>query len=126
MKHRKMHCKSQFELLCSIIEETKCTNTLNLMQNVLRLSGTKRKKYRISKNMGFIFKTAAKVFLDPYKLIRKDEEHPEEERYNILGRVGKVLFVVCVFREENVVRMISARIAAVPEKERYYHGEDEL
>ena len=78
------------------------------------------------KKHGIHFKTAAKVFLDPYKLIRKDEEHPQEERYNILGKVGKVLFVVCIFREENVVRMISARIAAVPEKERYYHGEDEL
>ena len=121
-----MHCKSQFELLCSIIVETKCTNTLNLMQNVLRLSGTKRKKYRISKNMGFILRRQQKAFLNPYKLIRKAEEHPQKERYNIMGKVGKVLFVVCVFREENVVRMISARIAAVPEKERYYHGEDEL
>ena len=71
------------------------------------------------KKHGIHFKTAAKVFLDPYKLIRKDEEHQEEERYNILG---KVLFVVCVFREENTVRLISARIAAITEKERYNHG----
>ena len=77
------------------------------------------------KKHGIHFKTAAKIFLDPYKLIRKDEEHPEEERYNILGKVGKVLFVVCVFKEENIVRLISARIAAVPEKERYDRGEDE-
>ena len=75
---------------------------------------------------GIHFKTAAKVFLDPYKLIREDEEHPGEERYNILGKVGKVLFVVCAFKEENIVRMISARLAALPEKERYEHGEDEF
>ena len=76
------------------------------------------------KKHGIHFKTAAKIFLDPYKLIRKDEEHPEEERYNILGKVGKVLFVVCVFKEENIVRLISARVAAVPEKERYDRSED--
>ena len=31
---------------------------------------------------GIHFKTAAKVFLDPNKLIREDEEHPEELRYD--------------------------------------------
>lgn len=75
---------------------------------------------------GIHFKTAVKVFLDPYKLIREDEEHPGEERYNILGRVGKVLFLVCAFKDENTVRMISARLAAVPEIERYEYGEDEF
>ena len=75
---------------------------------------------------GIHFRTAAKVFLDPNKLIRDDSEHPEEERYDILGKVGKVLFVVCVFRTENIVRLISARVASVPEKERYEHGEDEF
>ena len=52
---------------------------------------------------GVHFKTAAKVFFDPYKMIRYDEEHSEEERYDILGKVGKVLFVVCTFRSENTV-----------------------
>ena len=74
---------------------------------------------------GIHFKTAVKVFLDPNKLIREDEEHPEELRYDILGKIGKVLFVVCAFKEENVVRMISARIATPMEKERYEHGEDD-
>ena len=75
---------------------------------------------------GIHFKTAVKVFLDPDKLIREDEEHPEELRFDILGRVGKVLFVVCAFREQNAVRMISARIATKPEKARYEHGEDDF
>ncbi len=75
---------------------------------------------------GIHFATAVKVFLDPDKLIREDEEHPEEERYNILGKVGRVLFVVCVFKEKRTVRMISARLAAVPERERYEYGEDEF
>ncbi len=64
---------------------------------------------------GIHFRTAVKVFLDPKKMIREDEEHPEELRYDILGRVGKVLFVVCAFRDRNVIRMISARLATAPE-----------
>ena len=74
---------------------------------------------------GIHFRTAAKVFLDPNKLIREDEEHPEELRYDILGRVGKILFVVCAFRDQNAIRMISARLATAPEKERYEYGEDD-
>ncbi len=75
---------------------------------------------------GIHFKTAAKVFLDPQKLIREDEEHPEELRYDILGKVGKILFVVCVFKQDHVVRLISARLATVPEKARYEYGEDDF
>ena len=74
---------------------------------------------------GIHFRTAAKVFLDPNKMIREDEEHPEELRYDILGRVGKTLFVVCAFRDRNVIRMISARLAIASEKARYEHGEDD-
>ena len=74
---------------------------------------------------GVHFRTAAKVFLDPNKLIREDEEHREELRYDILGKVGKILFVVCAFRDQNVIRMISARLATAPEKERYEYGEDD-
>ena len=36
---------------------------------------------------GIHFKTAAKVFLDPDKLIREDEEHLQEHRYDVLGKV---------------------------------------
>ena len=75
---------------------------------------------------GIHFKTAVKVFLDPNRLVREDEEHPEEQRYDILGRVGKILFVVCTLREYNTIRMISARIATKDEKERYEYGENEI
>ncbi len=74
---------------------------------------------------GVRFGTAAKVFLDPDKLIRRDYEHPGE-RYCILGRVGKILFVVCTFIDAETVRLISARLASIPEKERYKNGENRL
>ena len=72
---------------------------------------------------GIHFKTAVKVFLDADR-VEVPAEH--QLRFDILGRVGKVLFVVCAFREQNAVRMISARIAAKPEKARYEHGEDDF
>ena len=74
---------------------------------------------------GVRFETAAKVFFDPNKLIRLDEEHIEEERYDIIGKAGKILFVVCMIREGSVVRIISARKASIEEKRRYEHGEDD-
>ena len=75
---------------------------------------------------GIHFKTAIKVFLDPNRLIREDNEHPEELRYDVLGRVGKIIFVVCALPDQNVIRMISARLATSSEKARYEYGEDEI
>ena len=75
---------------------------------------------------GIHFKTAAKVFWDPNKMIREDHEHPSETRYDVLGKVGKILFVVCTFRNQNTIRLISARIATTAEKERYKYGEDDF
>ena len=75
---------------------------------------------------GVYFSTAARVFRDPNKLIRKDEEHTQEVRYDVLGKVGKVFFVVCTFKKGNVIRLISARQATAYEKEIYKYGEDPL
>ena len=75
------------------------------------------------KKHGIRFETASKVFADENKLIRSDEEHPWENRYDILGKVGKVLFVVCTFKKGDVVRIISARLATELEKARYEYGE---
>ncbi|MBR1599323.1 MAG: BrnT family toxin [Lachnospiraceae bacterium] len=82
---------------------------------------------KASKNFithGIRFETAIKVFADNNKLIRYDEEHPTEERYDVLGKVGKILFVVCTFRRDNVIRIISARLATKAEKERYEYGDN--
>ena len=72
---------------------------------------------------GIRSETVSKVFADENKLIRYDEEHPWEDRYDVLGKIGKVLFVVCTFRKGNVVHIISARCATASEKARYEHGE---
>ena len=73
---------------------------------------------------GIRFKTAAKVFFDPNKLIREDSSHSKEVRFNVLGRAGKILFVVCAFRQDSVIRIISARVATASEARRYRYGEN--
>ena len=60
---------------------------------------------------------------------KKTEENvvvPNNLRKITVGRVGKVLFVVCTLREKNTVRIISVRTASLPERERYEDGECEF
>ena len=72
------------------------------------------------KKHGLGFRTAAKVFLDPY-LIEFDDLHAAGElRFNAIGQVdGRVLFVTYAMRGD-VVRIISAR-GAEPHEKRKYH-----
>lgn len=68
---------------------------------------------------GINFTIAAKVFLDPNRLERYDEKHSRyEDRYNTIGLVDDILFVVYTERTNNI-RIISARIATKEEKEAY-------
>ena len=66
---------------------------------------------------GIDFKTAALVFNDDLRIEYLDEEHSyDEERYNTIGLVHDVLFVVYCDRENTFtqktdIRIISARLA---------------
>jgi uncharacterized DUF497 family protein len=69
--------------------------------------------------------TAALVFSDPMRLERRDDSEGNtagEERWQTLGLVNKVLFVVYTERGEKT-RIISARAANKAEK-RSYHAHD--
>ena len=99
---------------------------MNILISIIKtqfLNGMTKRQFPISKKHGIRFETASKVFADDNKLIRYDEEHPKEDRYDILGKVGKVLFVVCTFKKGNIIHIISARRATEPEKVRYEYGE---
>ena len=73
---------------------------------------------------GISFATAALVFSDEERIEYLDRLHSiEEERYIVLGRVHKVLFVVYTERED-ASRLISARLATSRER-RIYDGDDE-
>jgi uncharacterized DUF497 family protein len=66
--------------------------------------------------------TAAFVFADPMRIERIDDSSSNtsgEERWQTLGKVGSVLFVVYTERGEKI-RLISARPATKAEKRSYY------
>ena len=72
------------------------------------------------KKHGVRFETAAKVFNDEYRIELYDAEHStDEDRYNTIGMVDNILFVVYTERK-NRVRLISARPANKKERSLYY------
>lgn len=70
---------------------------------------------------GIRFETAAKAFKDENKLTVLDEKHSlNEDRWITLARVHDVLFIIHTQREEDRIRLISARIAEPAEEAKYY------
>ena len=70
------------------------------------------------------FETASLVFEDSHVLVREDRIVEGEERWQALGLIGGAVIVLVVhtYRGENgeeVVRIISARKAAGPERKTY-------
>lgn len=70
---------------------------------------------------GITFKEAARVFLDPNIVITPDP-FEGEDRWDALGIVGSVIFVVYTERVNDMVRIISARKASKEEIDGYKEG----
>ena len=71
------------------------------------------------KNHGVRFETAAHVFEDENLMEYYDGFHSDgEERYQVIGKVKRILFVVYTERKERI-RLISARKATKAERRRY-------
>lgn len=72
---------------------------------------------------GVTFEEAESVFADDHALLIDDPDHSEaEDRFVLLGLSAtlRVLVVVHCYREDDaVIRVISARKATKPERERY-------
>lgn len=69
---------------------------------------------------GIDFETAMLVFNDLERIEIYDVEHSiDEDRYNTIGMVHDVLFVVYTERKNNI-RLISARLATKTERSIYY------
>lgn len=69
---------------------------------------------------GIYFEDAAYVFFDENKIDEFDEIHSDfEDRFKIIGRVGRILAVIYTERGEKN-RIISARQASKKEEEKYY------
>lgn len=84
-----------------------------------------KKKNRINKEKhdGIGFEYAVRVFLDEKRIERYDALHSTlmEDRWNAIGMVGRILFVVYTERGERT-RIISARRATKEEEREYYDG----
>ena len=71
---------------------------------------------------GVSFEEAVTVFKDPFALIFDDEKHSEEEHREIIigaSMLSKLLLVCFVERDEDIVRIITARPATYKEKKDY-------
>ncbi|MBN1311863.1 MAG: BrnT family toxin [Anaerolineae bacterium] len=66
------------------------------------------------------FELACEVFFDPFVCYLNDEVIEDELRETILGLTGnwRLLYVVYVMRDD-VIRIVSARLATRTERERY-------
>lgn len=69
---------------------------------------------------GISFEHAMLVFEDENYIEEYDYEHSDDEdRYDIIGMVDDILYVVVTYRGEDTVRIISARLATKAERRRY-------
>lgn len=79
--------------------------------NILTFEWDEKKNQTNIKKHGIDFNTAIYVFNDENRIEIYDEEHSiNEDRYNTIGMVNQVLFVVYIERRKHI-RVISARIA---------------
>ena len=68
---------------------------------------------------------AVRVFLDENRIEKYDAKPSiNEDRYNVIGMVEKLLFAVYTERNANTIRIISARKATNEECDEYYKEND--
>ena len=79
----------------------------------------KKNKINIQKH-GYSFKKAAKVFLDENRIESDHYQENGEWRFDVIGKIKEIVFVVCTDRKEDTIRIISARKATKREEETYY------
>lgn len=77
---------------------------------------------------GVDFRDAIPALEDPDRIEEADDRFDYgEERDIVIGMSrGGVLFVVAVYRDEGIRRIISARRATKHEEDRYYAGDREI
>lgn len=82
-----------------------------------------RKKAALNRQKhGVEFEDAALVFADINRIERYDHKHSgDEDRWQVIGEVGDVLFVVYTERGDTS-RLIMARMATPAEERIYYDG----
>lgn len=76
------------------------------------------------KKHGVSLAEAAGSLLDPFALVREDEDAEGEVRFVLVGmsRENRLLTVCYTLREEETIRLISARKATRKEERQYAQG----
>ena len=93
-----------------------------LGEKIFEWDSEKAKRNKIKHGIGF--KLAARVFEDEERIELRDEEHSDDEdRWQVIGKVDDILFVVYTDREDRT-RIISARKANKGERMIYYGNGD--
>jgi uncharacterized protein len=91
---------------------------------MLRFGWDERKSRANRRKHGVSFEAAAFVFRDPFVVFKRDRDVDGEPRWQAIGRVkGQALLLVAHIYEEGdgdeTIRIISARRAAIEEREAY-------
>ena len=86
----------------------------------IRFEWDDAKNDRCVRDRGFGFADILPAFLDPNRLVERDDRRDYgEERFRLYGRVAGRLFVIVYTRRGAVMRIISARKANARERDRY-------
>lgn len=84
-----------------------------------------KNRANIRKHDGISFEMAVRVFLDENRIEKYGARHStDEDRYNVIGMVENLLFVVYTERNDDTIRIISARKATKEECNEYYEEND--
>jgi uncharacterized DUF497 family protein len=91
---------------------------------MLRFNWDERKNRANRRKHGVSFEVATLVFRDPFVVFEQDRDVDGESRWQAIGRIqGKALLLVAHIYEEDdgdeTIRIISARRAAIEEREAY-------
>ncbi len=78
------------------------------------------------KHHGISFEVGSYVFLDEKRIEKYDAEQStiDEARYQVIGKVEEILFVVYTEKGEDRIRIVSARPAEREEIDEYYENYD--
>ena len=81
------------------------------------------KAYANFKKHSIEFQTAVELFIDPFLMVLEDKIEEGEKRHHAVGMTKnwQIIFVAFVWRED-VVRLISARLATNSEGKQYERG----
>lgn len=85
-----------------------------------------KERHNIKYHDGITFSIAARVFSDSKRIERLDRLHSDidEDRWNTIGMVERIIFVVYTYIHEERVRIISARAAEKEEIDEYFSNYD--